>query len=177
MLVLLLSFHSYLKYTKFMGHMKDTLPKLKFQTQFWIDFDFHISISLFLITYFYLITQAQGMGKAASEFIQEDLKMEYVYDYMFHLLNEYAKLLTFKPIRPRKAVELCAETMACPAEGVQKKFFMESMENGPTYTSPCTMPHPYDPPSLHAFLQRKENSIKQVELWEKNFWENQNKQI
>ncbi|KAM3730083.1 hypothetical protein ACB098_12G060600 [Castanea mollissima] len=121
--------------------------------------------------------KAQGMGKAASEFIQEDLKMEYVYDYMFHLLNEYAKLLTFKPIRPRKAVELCAETMACPAQGVQKKFFMESMENGPTYTSPCTMPHPYDPPSLHAFLQRKETSIKQVELWEKNFWENQNKQI
>ncbi|XP_065628503.1 uncharacterized protein LOC112001599 isoform X2 [Quercus suber] len=121
--------------------------------------------------------KAQGMGKAASEFIQEDLKMEYVYDYMFHLLNEYAKLLTFKPIRPRKAVEVCAETMACPAAGVQKKFFMESMENGPTYTSPCTMPHPYDPPSLHAFLQRKENSIKQVELWEKNFWENQNKQI
>nr|XP_023886889.1 uncharacterized protein LOC111998991 [Quercus suber] len=119
---------------------------------------------------------AQGMGKAASEFIQEDLKMEYVCDYMFHLLNEYAKLLTFKPIRPRKAVELCAERMACPA-GVQKKFFMESMENGPTYTSPCTMPHPYDPPSLHAFLQRKEISIKQVELWEKNFWENQNKQI
>ena len=104
------------------------------------------------------------MGKAASEFIQEDLKMEYVYDYMFHLLNEHAKLLTFKPIRPRKALELCAETMACPAERVQKKFFMESMENGPTYTSPCTMPHPYDPPSLHAFLQRTEISIKQVEL-------------
>uniref|UniRef100_A0A7N2MHR4 Glycosyl transferase CAP10 domain-containing protein n=1 Tax=Quercus lobata TaxID=97700 RepID=A0A7N2MHR4_QUELO len=74
------------------------------------------------------------------------------------------KVLTFKLIRPRKAVELCAETMACPAEGVQKKFFMESMENGPTYTSPCTMPHPYDPPSLQAFLQREEISIKQVEL-------------
>jgi hypothetical protein len=123
-----------------------------------------------------LIIQAQGIGKAASDFIQEELKMEYVYDYMFHLLNEYAKLLTFKPIRPRKAIELCAETMACQAEGLQKKFFMESLENGPSYTSPCTMPNPYDPPSLHAILKRKENSIKQVELWEKNFWDNQNKQ-
>ena len=102
--------------------------------------------------------------------------MEYVYDYMFHLLNEYAKLLTFKPIRPRKAIELCAETMACQAEGLQKKFFKESLEDGPSYTSPCTMPNPYDPPSLHAILKRKENSIKQVELWEKNFWDNQNKQ-
>ncbi|XP_041002853.1 O-glucosyltransferase rumi homolog [Juglans microcarpa x Juglans regia] len=120
--------------------------------------------------------KAQGIGKAASEFIQEDLKMEYVYDYMFHLLNEYAKLLTFKPIRPRNAVELCAETMACPAQGLQKKFFMESMVKGPTYSSPCTMPPPYDPPSLHAFLKRKENSIKRVELWEKNFWENKTKQ-
>uniref|UniRef100_A0A2N9GTD5 Glycosyl transferase CAP10 domain-containing protein n=3 Tax=Fagus sylvatica TaxID=28930 RepID=A0A2N9GTD5_FAGSY len=120
--------------------------------------------------------KAQGIGKAASDFIQEELKMEYVYDYMFHLLNEYAKLLTFKPIRPRKAIELCAETMACQAEGLQKKFFMESLENGPSYTSPCTMPNPYDPPSLHAILKRKENSIKQVELWEKNFWDNQNKQ-
>ncbi|KAE8022532.1 hypothetical protein FH972_008324 [Carpinus fangiana] len=74
--------------------------------------------------------KAQEIGKAASEFIREELKMEYVYDYMFHLLNQYAKLLTFKPIRPRRAVELCSETMACSAEGLQKKFFMESMVKG-----------------------------------------------
>ncbi|KAK3017594.1 hypothetical protein RJ639_004828, partial [Escallonia herrerae] len=37
--------------------------------------------------------KAQAIGKAASNFIQEELKMDYVYDYMFHLLNEYAKLL------------------------------------------------------------------------------------
>lgn len=120
--------------------------------------------------------KAQGIGKAASEFIQEELKMEYVYDYMFHLLNEYAKLLTFKPIKPSKAVELCAETMACPAKGVEKKFYLESMVKGPSLASPCTMPPPYDPSSLHAFLKKKANSIKQVESWEKNFWENQNKQ-
>lgn len=102
--------------------------------------------------------------------------MEYVYDYMFHLLNEYAKLLTFKPIKPSKAVELCAETMACPAKGVEKKFYLESMVKGPSLASPCTMPPPYDPSSLHAFLKKKANSIKQVESWEKNFWVNQNKQ-
>ncbi|GAB2224155.1 hypothetical protein Droror1_Dr00004903 [Drosera rotundifolia] len=33
-------------------------------------------------------TQAQAIGEAGSRFIHEDLKMEYVYDYMFHLLNE-----------------------------------------------------------------------------------------
>ncbi|XP_022734612.1 O-glucosyltransferase rumi homolog isoform X2 [Durio zibethinus] len=117
--------------------------------------------------------EAQAIGKAASEFIKEELKMDFVYDYMFHLLNEYAKLLRFKPTIPRKAVELCSETMACPAEGLKKEFMMESMVKGPSVTSPCTMPPPYDPPSLYALLSKKENSIKQVEELEKEFWEKQ----
>lgn len=116
------------------------------------------------------------MGKAASEFIQEDLKMDYVYDYMFHLLNEYAKLLTFKPSIPEKAIELCSETMACRARGLEKKFMMESLVKGPSDTSPCTMLPPYDPSSLHTIFRRKEDSIKQVESWEKEYWQNQNKQ-
>lgn len=118
--------------------------------------------------------KAQAIGKAASDFIQEDLKMDYVYDYMFHLLNEYAKLMRYKPTVPRKAIELCSEIMACCAEGLQKKFMMESMVKGPaTDTCPCTMPPPYDPHALHSLLRRKANSERQVELWEKKFWENQ----
>ncbi|XVE64228.1 hypothetical protein DITRI_Ditri07aG0084300 [Diplodiscus trichospermus] len=117
--------------------------------------------------------QAQAIGKAASKFIKEELKMDYVYDYMFHLLNEYAKLLRFKPTIPGKAVELCSETMACPAEGLTKEFMMESMVKGPSVTSPCTMPPPYDPASFYALLSKKENSIKQVEEWEKKYWEKQ----
>ncbi|XVE58539.1 hypothetical protein DITRI_Ditri04bG0177400 [Diplodiscus trichospermus] len=117
--------------------------------------------------------EAQAIGKAASEFIKEDLKIDYVYDYMFHLLNEYAKLLRFKPTVPRKAVELCSETMACPAQGLKKEFMMESMVKGPSVTSPCTMPPPYDPASLYILLSKRENSIKQVEEWEKKFWEKQ----
>ncbi|KAG5230675.1 O-glucosyltransferase rumi [Salix suchowensis] len=120
--------------------------------------------------------ESQAMGKAASEFILEDLKMDYVYDYMFHLLNEYAKLLTFKPTIPGKAIELCAEAMACPAKGPEKKFMMESIVMSPAETSPCTMPPPYDPPSLHSILQRNGNSIKQVESWEKEYWDTKTKQ-
>ncbi|XVF09873.1 hypothetical protein REPUB_Repub07fG0134500 [Reevesia pubescens] len=117
--------------------------------------------------------EAKAMGKAASEFIKEELKMDYVYDYMFHLLNEYAKLLRFKPTVPEKAVEFCSETMACPANGLNKEFMIESMVKGPSVTSPCTMPPPFDPASLYALLSKKENSIKQVEEWEKKFWEKQ----
>ncbi|XVF12496.1 hypothetical protein REPUB_Repub08aG0123900 [Reevesia pubescens] len=117
--------------------------------------------------------EAKAMGKAASEFIKEELKIDYVYDYMFHLLNEYAKLLRFKPTIPRKAVELCSETMACPADGRNKEYMIESMVKGPSVTSPCTMPPPYDPASLYALLSKKENTIKQVEEREKKFWEKQ----
>ncbi|XP_004309206.1 PREDICTED: O-glucosyltransferase rumi homolog [Fragaria vesca subsp. vesca] len=120
--------------------------------------------------------KAQAIGKAASNYIKEDLKMDYVYDYMFHLLSEYAKLLRFKPTVPPEAIELCSETMACQAEGLEKKFMMESMVKGPAVTSPCTMPPPYDPASLFSVLRRRSNIIKRVETLEKNYWEHQNKQ-
>ena len=98
--------------------------------------------------------------------------MEYVYDYMFHLLNEYAKLLRFEPSIPKGAEEVCAETMACPAEGVEKRFMMESLVNGPSVTIPCALPPPYDPQYLGAFLRTKIKSMKQVERWEKKYWKN-----
>ncbi|KAL3524276.1 hypothetical protein ACH5RR_017110 [Cinchona calisaya] len=120
--------------------------------------------------------KAQAIGKAGSRFIQEELTMKYVYDYMLHLLTEYAKLLTYKPSIPPKAVELCSETMACPAEGLVKKYMMDSISTGPSDVPPCTMPPPYDPAALHSIVQRKEDSRKQVEEWEKHYWDTQNKQ-
>ncbi|KAL3521532.1 hypothetical protein ACH5RR_019681 [Cinchona calisaya] len=120
--------------------------------------------------------EAQAMGKAASKFIQEELSMNYVYDYMFHLLTEYAKLLTYKPTVPPQAVELCSESMACPVEGLVKKYMMDSLSAGPSDVPPCAMPPPYDPATLHSVLQRKENSIKQVQSWEKQYWDTENKQ-
>ncbi|XP_047330730.1 O-glucosyltransferase rumi homolog [Impatiens glandulifera] len=116
--------------------------------------------------------KAQAIGKEASDFIQEDLKMDLVYDYMFHLLNEYAKLLKYKPTIPDKAVELCSETMACSAEGREKKFMMESLVKGfDPNARPCTMPPPYDRLALSKLKRRQSNSIKQVDLWEKKYWD------
>ncbi|XP_058200768.1 uncharacterized protein LOC131315620 isoform X1 [Rhododendron vialii] len=119
--------------------------------------------------------KAQAIGRAASDFIQEDLKMDYVYDYMFHLLNEYANLLNFKPEIPEGAVEFCSETMVCNAKGLEKKFMMESLAKGPSITNPCTLPPPYEPNVLGVFLKRKTNSIKQVEEWERRYWESLDK--
>ncbi|KAM0047335.1 putative protein xylosyltransferase [Helianthus debilis subsp. tardiflorus] len=118
--------------------------------------------------------KAQEIGKAASNFIQEELKMDKVYDYMFHLLTEYSKLLKYKPTIPEKAVELCSESMACSSEGFEKQFMMESMIKGPSPMNPCTMPPPYEPQALKSLLRRKTNSVLQVEKWERGYFENQN---
>ncbi|XP_042503899.1 O-glucosyltransferase rumi homolog [Macadamia integrifolia] len=110
--------------------------------------------------------KAQDIGNEGSRFVQEELKMENVYDYMFHLLNEYAKLLKYKPTIPERAVEFCSEVMACPASGLVKQYMMESVVEGPSDTEPCTMPPPFDLSTLQAFNGEKENSTKQVETWE-----------
>ena len=115
------------------------------------------------------------MGKAASKFIMEELKMEYVYDYMFHLLNEYAKLLTFKPTIPKKAVELCSESMACSSQGLTKDFMIGSMVTSPSDGEPCKLPPSYCTSFLFSLLQRNTDSIEQVEKWKSEYWANQTK--
>ncbi|XP_027162267.1 O-glucosyltransferase rumi homolog [Coffea eugenioides] len=118
--------------------------------------------------------EAQSMGKAAGKFVQEEMKMENVYDYMFHLLNGYAKLLKYKPVVPAKAVRLCLESMACPTAGLKKKYLMDSMIKGPSDSPPCSMP-PHDPQTLRSILETKRNTTKLVEAWEKQYWETQKK--
>ncbi|XP_062076125.1 uncharacterized protein LOC133780341 [Humulus lupulus] len=117
--------------------------------------------------------EAQEMGKKTSGFIQEDLKMDNVYNYMFHALNEYAKLLQYEPTIPEKATEICSESMACAARGRNKEFMIESMVNSPADSDPCVMPPSYDPSSLYSLLRKNANMIKEVDLWEKQYWENQ----
>jgi len=102
------------------------------------------------------------LGNGGTSYVLENLKMKYVYDYMFHLLNAYAKLLKFKPTIPEGAVEVCSESMACPVQGLQKSFMVESMVNSPSDTPPCAMPSPYTPEILKKILHEKENVIQQV---------------
>ncbi|GFZ06869.1 O-glucosyltransferase rumi-like protein [Actinidia rufa] len=118
--------------------------------------------------------KAHAIGEAASHYIQEDVKMENVYNYMFHLLNEYAKLLKFKPSVPPNAIELCPEAMACPADGVWRKFMEDSLEETPSDEAPCNLPPPYDPQELKANIEERIESRKQVEMWENKYWEKQN---
>ncbi|KAI3444569.1 hypothetical protein Pfo_001234 [Paulownia fortunei] len=110
--------------------------------------------------------KAQEIGKAGSNFVQENLAMEYVYDYTFHLLNEYAKLLKYKPTVPQGAVEMCSETLVCSVKGQKRRFRKHSMVKSPADSLPCTLPPSYEPAALRAFLERKENLTNQVISWE-----------
>ncbi|XP_051147316.1 uncharacterized protein LOC127262600 [Andrographis paniculata] len=120
--------------------------------------------------------KAKAIGEAGSRFIHEDLKMEYIYDYMFHLLNEYAKLFKYKPTVPPNAKELCTESMVCSADGNWRKFMEESLVKSPSYSVPCRMPQPYKPQELRSFIDKQVETTKQVEAWEKEYWDKQNKQ-
>lgn len=121
--------------------------------------------------------QVQEIGRAASKFIQEELKMDNVYDYMFHLLNEYAKLLKFEPRVPEGAVELCPEAMACTRSGLEKKFMTESMVWEPSTKAPCSLPPPFEPTSLRIFYAKKLNLIRRIEKLEDNYWKNQTEHL
>ena len=93
--------------------------------------------------------------------------MENVYDYMYHTLNEYAKLMKYKPTVPPKAIELCSETMACSEhEEPNKRFKVESMVKNPSESSPCILAPPYSRNEIDAMKEKQESIRKQVEEWE-----------
>lgn len=115
--------------------------------------------------------QARAIGRAGSRYMQEKLKMKYVYDYMFHLLIEYAKLLKFEPRIPNEGKKVCAQKLASSQNGLGKRFMVESMVNSSSETLPCTMPPPFEPLSLEAFFENNEMIKRQVEMREKDSWE------
>ncbi|KAE8807114.1 protein O-glucosyltransferase 1-like [Hordeum vulgare] len=112
--------------------------------------------------------KAQQIGKKASKFIQQELSMDHIYDYMFHLLTEYAKLLRFKPTKPPEAVEVCPESLACQAIGREKKFMQDSMVKSANVAGPCNLPPPFSPEEYRKLQQRKEKYMDQVETLERN---------
>ncbi|XP_057805626.1 uncharacterized protein LOC131020671 [Salvia miltiorrhiza] len=116
---------------------------------------------------------AKEIGEAGSRFAHEALEMENVYGYMFHLLNEYAKLFKYKPKIPPNATELCSELLACPADGKWREFMEETMENSPSDSPPCKMPPPFEPRDLGAFAVAKMEAVNEVEAWEDEYWRKQ----
>ncbi|CAO2190205.1 unnamed protein product [Urochloa humidicola] len=106
--------------------------------------------------------EARRMAEEGSGFAREELAMDYVYDYMLHLLTEYAKRLRYKPTVPEKAVELCAEALACGRRGRDDRefeFMMESRERYVADYQPCTLPPPFTADEL-ADMSRRDREVR-----------------
>ncbi|VAH14490.1 unnamed protein product [Triticum turgidum subsp. durum] len=82
--------------------------------------------------------EAERVGKRGQRLMQE-LGMDTVYDYMLHLLTEYAALLDFRPAPPHTAQEACAGSVLCLADDRQRRF-LESSAAYPATAGPCSMP-------------------------------------
>ncbi|KAL6659252.1 hypothetical protein ACP70R_003292 [Stipagrostis hirtigluma subsp. patula] len=106
--------------------------------------------------------RARRMAGEGSGFAREEMSMDYVYDYMLHLLTEYAKLLRYKPTVPENAVELCPESVACPAQGRERQFMMESRERYVADYEPCTLPPPFTADELRDMARREEEVRRKV---------------
>ncbi|XP_062233594.1 uncharacterized protein LOC133930846 [Phragmites australis] len=111
--------------------------------------------------------QARLIGEQGSRFVREEMSMDYVYDYMLHLLTEYAKLLRYKPTVPEKAVEICTESMACPAKGRHRDCMMESMERHVAGFDPCTLPPPFTTEEAKEIADREAEVLGNVEKMER----------
>lgn len=81
--------------------------------------------------------EAQQVGREGSEFIKKNLKMDYIYEYMFQLLNAYAKLLRFKVKVPAQAIKISSESMLAKEQGLIKKFMMDSRVEPSSSISHC----------------------------------------
>ncbi|WOL13323.1 protein O-glucosyltransferase 1-like [Canna indica] len=117
--------------------------------------------------------EAQAMGKASSDFFQQEVTIDHVYDYMLHAITEYAKLLRFKPTVPEGFNEICMESLACSAPEKAKSYMLESMEKWPSEAEPCSLPPPFTPEELQQLLAKRDKVVKQVEMREQKAWEEQ----
>nr|CAB3469534.1 unnamed protein product [Digitaria exilis] len=110
--------------------------------------------------------QARLIGEQGSRFVREEMSMDYVYDYMLHLLTEYAKLLRYKPTVPENAVEVCTESMACTARGLHRDCMMDSMERHVAGFEPCTLPPPFTEEEAKKIADREADVLRKVEKME-----------
>ncbi|RCV44442.1 hypothetical protein SETIT_9G374400v2 [Setaria italica] len=107
------------------------------------------------------------MGAEGSGFAREELAMDNVYDYMLHVLTEYARLLCYKPTVPEKAVELCPESLACPAGGRAREFMMDSKERYVADNESCTLPPPFTADEIEEMTRRDDDVRSEIRELEK----------
>ncbi|RZC84431.1 hypothetical protein C5167_047216 [Papaver somniferum] len=109
-------------------------------------------------------SKAEEIGKGAQD-LMGTLNMERVYDYMYHLINEYSKLQNFKPVPPSTAQEVCMESVLCYANEREKGFLKGSVAS-PSLSMPCTLQSP-DRELVENVIQKNRKIIDDVQEMER----------
>ncbi|KAG2260628.1 hypothetical protein Bca52824_079922 [Brassica carinata] len=104
-------------------------------------------------------SDAEAIGKRGQGYM-ESISMNRVYDYMFHLITEYAKLQKFKPEKPYSAKEVCEGSLLCFAEQKERDL-LEKSRVAPSMDRPCTLPGE-DRNILERLIQQKKKTIEDV---------------
>ncbi|KAM1039925.1 hypothetical protein ACFX2I_029179 [Malus domestica] len=104
--------------------------------------------------------QAKAMGQRGQDFM-ESLSMDRVYDYMFHLIVEYSKLLDFELDIPASAMEVCAESLLCLADPKQREWLKRSTAY-PSPSPPCTL-RSADSNLIKRWKRKKQETMDAVE--------------
>uniref|UniRef100_A0A0D6QUZ5 Glycosyl transferase CAP10 domain-containing protein n=1 Tax=Araucaria cunninghamii TaxID=56994 RepID=A0A0D6QUZ5_ARACU len=107
--------------------------------------------------------ESMWIGREGSDFIWNELKMKYVYDYMLHALTEYSKRLKYKPTVTEKAAQYCSETILCIANEAEKVYMRESMVKGSNPSNPCRLDDAIaDVKAVRNFTVEKEKCMSDV---------------
>ncbi|WCJ29185.1 hypothetical protein M5689_010834 [Euphorbia peplus] len=105
--------------------------------------------------------EASKIGKGGQD-LMDSLSMDRVYDYMFHLIKEYAELQKFVPVPPPGARQVCGDSILCFGDDKQKEYLKKSSRSPNSSPSiPCTL-QPADANFVENLLQDKEKVIKDV---------------
>ncbi|KAK3035455.1 hypothetical protein RJ639_032880 [Escallonia herrerae] len=107
------------------------------------------------------LTEAEAIGSRAQEFM-ESLSMDRVYDYMYHLIVEYSKLLDFTPVQPSSADEVCVDSLLCFAEDKQREFLGRSTAF-PSSDPPCRL-QPSNKDLIKAMVKKKTKIIEDAQV-------------
>ncbi|CAM6098106.1 unnamed protein product [Calypogeia fissa] len=81
----------------------------------------------------------QAIGEAGQAFVQKELSMDKVYDYMYHLLVKYAQLQEFQPSISRSAHLVTQDYILCLAQPLQKLLMKQARKHMSSNVIPCTM--------------------------------------
>ncbi|KAE8663835.1 RING/U-box superfamily protein isoform 1 [Hibiscus syriacus] len=103
-------------------------------------------------------SKVEAIGKSAQQ-LMGSISMDRVYDYMFHLMSQYAKLQDFKPVPPSSAQQVCEEPLLCFADEKQKEVLKESAVTAVSSTPSCTLIRRPNPDFFNIWAEQKQKMI------------------